>query len=350
MNKKVKIVVNLIVLSLAACLIVGCQSKTEDKSEVKDILELDTIAVQAEDVQYRNIISVKNYTGTIEGEEQAYIVSKISERIVSVNAKVGDYIEKGKLLVELDKVGATSQYYQAEAGYQNAKKEFERMQALYSEGAISQQMLDGTHTAFNIAKANFEAAKGLVELTAPISGIIAELKAEVGDLTMPGMRIITIAKINRVKAIFNVGEQDIMSLKVGQPIEVFSELKPELVMKGSITQISKSADIDSRTFEVKGIIGNTSEKWFKPGMFCKVKINFAGQKGSLIIPSVAIVTNGNDKGVYVIQGGKAAFKKITTGITDDIYTEIVSGLNEKDKVITVGINNLKDGISIRLVN
>lgn len=350
MNKELKIVSSLMAIFIIAAAMIGCQNKNEEKVEVKNVLELDTIAVNADDVKFRDINLTKTFTGSIEGEEQAYVVAKISERIIAVKVKVGDYIEKGNLLIELDKVGATSQYYQAEAGYQNARKDLDRMQALYDEGAISQQMLDGTQTAFNISKANFEAAKGLVELIAPISGVVAELNGEVGDLTMPGMRIITVAKINRVKAIFNVGEQDIMSLKPGQTIEVFSELKPELVMKGSITQISKSADIDSRTFEVKGIIGNTGDKWFKPGMFCSVRITLKNKKGSLTIPTIALVTSGNDKGVYVIENGKVNFKKVTAGLMDDAYTEVLSGLKENEKVVTVGLNNLKDGIPVRLIN
>lgn len=350
MKKKIKIVSSLMVAFIIAAAMIGCQSNTGEKVEVRNALELDTIAVNAADVKFRDINLAKTFTGSIEGEEQAYVVAKISERIIDVKVRVGDYIEKGKLLVELDKVGATSQFYQAEAGYQNAKKDLERMQALYSEGAISQQMLDGTQTAFNISKANFEAAKGLVELIAPISGVVAELNGEVGDLTMPGMRIITIAKINRVKAIFNVGEQDIMSLKLNQPIEVFSELKPDLIINGKIMLVSKSANVESRTFEVKGLITNTNDSWFKPGMFCSVRINLKNQKGSLTIPTIALITSGSDKGVYVIDNGKANFKKIAAGVADDTYTEVLSGLKENDKVVTVGMNNLKDGIPVRLIN
>ena len=349
MNIMIKTITNVIAISLLMFLIIGCQSNPEEKVEVKNILELDTVAVNAVKVEYRDIKSSKTYTGTLEGEEQANIVAKISERIVSIKVRVGDYVEKGRLVVELDKVGATSQYYQAEAGYLNSKKDLERMQSLYSEGAISQQMFDGTQTAFNIAKANYEASKSLVELTAPISGVVTEINGEVGDLTMPGMRLVTVAKINRLKAIFNAGEQDIMSLTINQPIEVFSELKPDLVMKGKVVQISKSADVESRTFEIKGLITNSSDKWFKPGMFCRVKTILKNQKGSLAVPSLAIITNGNDRGVFVINDGKAYFRKVTVGITEDNFTEILNGLKENEDVVTVGMNNLKDGIRINLV-
>jgi len=213
-------------------------------------------------------------------------------------------------LVILSPPQLISQYYQAEAGYLNSKKDLERMQALYSEGAISQQMFDGAQTAFNIAKANYEAAKSLVELTAPISGVVAEINGEAGDLAMPGIRIITIAKINRLKAIFNVGEQDIMSLMVNQPIEIFSELKPELVMRGTVIQISKSADVASRTFEIKGLIPNSNDKWFKPGMFCSANVELKSQKGSLAIPTRAITITEKGSGVFTIENNIAHFKLI----------------------------------------
>lgn len=348
MNSITKTISSLVAISLIPIIIVGCQGKTEEKVESKNILELDTVAVNAVKVEYRDITLSKTYTGSLEGEEQAYVVAKISERIIDIKVRVGDYVEKGRLVVELDKVGAAS-YYQAEAGYLNSKKDLERMQALYSEGAISQQMVDGTQTAFNIAKANYDASKSLVELTAPISGVVTEINGEAGDLAMPGGRIISIAKINRLKAVFNVGEQDIMSLIVNQPIEVFSELKPDLVMKGKVIRISKSADVESRTFEINGLITNSSDKWFKPGMFCRVRIILKNQKGSLAVPSNSIITTGNDRGVYIIDDSKAYFRKVTLGIKDDTYTEILNGVNENEKVVTVGMNNLKDGIPVNIV-
>jgi membrane fusion protein, multidrug efflux system len=349
MNNILKTFSNLITLFFLTILIISCQNKIDEKTKVQNIAELDTIAVKVATIKYNDIKLSKTYTGSLEGEEQAYIVAKISERIIGIKVQIGNYVEKGKVVVELDKVGSTSQYYQAEAGYLNSKKDLDRMRVLYQEGAISQQMFDGAQTAFNIAKANFDASKSLVELTSPISGIVTEINGEAGDLATPGTRIVTIAKINRLKAVFNVGEQDIMSLMVNQPIEVYSELKPELVMNGKIIQISKSADVESRTFEINGLFANSSDKWFKPGMFCRVRLILKIQNSSLTVPSSSLIINGNDKGVFVVSNGKAYFRKLTVGINDDIFTEILSGLKENEKVVTMGMNNLKDGIPVHIV-
>ena len=73
------------------------------------------------------------------------------------------------------------------------------------------------------------------------------------------------------------------------------------------------------------------------------------QKGSLSVPSTSIVTNGNDRGVFIVDNSKAYFRKVTLGIKDDTYTEILSGVNENEKVVLVGMNNLKDGTPINLI-
>jgi len=333
---------------LCSFLLLSCGKEKVEEIDDGKMLDQDTIAIKVTKVEVKDIEIFKTYSGTLEGEKQANIVAKISERILSIRVRVGDYIPKGSIVVELDKVGAASQYYQAEAGYLNAEKELERMKALYNEGAIAQQMLDGTQTAFNIAKANYEASKSLVELTAPISGVVTEINGEAGDLTVPGMQIIKLADINRLKAIINVGEQDIMSIYINQPIQVFSELQPDLTMQGTINQISNSADVQSRTFEIKGSFLNTRDKWFKPGMFCRVKILFTNKKGSLAIPSVSVITNGNEKGVYVINNGRAYFRKVKFGITNDNVTEILNGLKEQETIVTLGMNNLKEGIPVHV--
>ena len=113
MNIITKTISNLLAISLIMVLMYGCQNKSEETITVKNSVELDTVAVNAVKVEYRDIKSSKTYTGSLEGEEQAYVVAKISERIVGIKVRVGDTVEKGKLVVELDKVGAASQYYQA---------------------------------------------------------------------------------------------------------------------------------------------------------------------------------------------------------------------------------------------
>ena len=329
----------------------GCGGKSKNENDVNDKTQYtDTISVEAQTVKTGELSTTKTFSGTLEGEEQANIIAKIPERIMKINVKVGDYAKSGDILFELDKSGAQSQFYQAQAAYLNAQKNFERMQNLLKEGAVSQQAFDGIETQYEVAKANFDAARSTVEITSPLSGIVTAINVNIGDLANPAMPLATVANIGRMKAKFNVGELDVPSFFVGQSVEIYSEIKSDIVQTGKVFQLSKSANVQSRTFEMQAIFPNTSDKWFKPGMFCRVKVNMTTQKNALTIPMAALVKTDKTDGVYTINGDQAQFQPIETGITDGTLVEVKSGLKEGDKIVTLGMSNLKNGTVVIVTN
>lgn len=331
-------------------MVVGCGKKDKPVTGNEKLTYTDTVAVDTTIVSKKDITLVKTYSGTLEGEEQTSIISKIPERISKINVKVGDYVNKGSVVIEIDKSGASSQYYQARAGYLNSQKDLERMKALYQEGAISQQMLDGIQTQFEVNKANYEAAQSTVELASPLSGVVTAVNLNQGDIANPGMVLVVIANIGNMKALFNVGENDVPGFFVGQSALVYSELKPDLIQKGKIVQISKSANVQSRTFDMRALFNNTSDKWFKPGMFCRVNVELKNQKDALAVPYSSVISDNNSTGVYVINNGKASFRNIKTGITDGKLIEVLSGLKNGDVIVTLGMNQLKEGTIVRVSN
>lgn len=340
---------SIIILFLTAILLTGC-AKKEAETTTDKTTYTDTVSVEISRAAINDINVVKTFSANIEGEEQANLYSKIPERITEVKVKVGDYVSKGQLLIGIEKSGASSQFYQAQAAFLNAKRDLDRMKSLYDAGAISKQMLDGIQTQYEVSKANFDAAKSTVELTAPLSGVVTAINVNTGDLATPGIVLATIAQINRMKAIFNVGESDVPGFSVGQKAEIYSEMKPDLVQTGKISQISKSAQVASRTFEMRATFDNTKDKFFKPGMFCKVNVILKTQKGSVTVPNSALVTTNNNTGIYVVQDGKSIFRDVKTGLNDGKNIEILSGIKEGDVVVTVGQNEIKEGTVVKIQN
>jgi len=337
-----------VVIIILGFLNINCGNKS-DATNKTGLTALNEVPVQVTKVQKKDFNVSRNFSGTLEGEEQANIVAKIQERIMTINVKVGDKVKPGQLILSLDKAGASSQYFQAKAGYENAKQNLERMKSLYDVGAIAKQMLDGAQTTYDISLANFEAAKSMVELVSPIAGIVTFVDGNTGDLSMPGKVIATIASINNMKISFNVNEVDIPNIAVGKSAEIYSDQRAELIQKGKISQISNSADVQSRTFEVKAAFPNTPDKWFKPGMFCRVNVQMNSVKGSLLIPTKALVFLDSKRGVFVAENNKASFRTVDTGLSNDESTEILSGLKEGETVITIGMNNLRDGSVVRIM-
>lgn len=337
-------------LTLLLSLLAGCgsgetKSAQGDAGATKLTVPVDVAAVQ------KGALSVsRTYSASLEGQEQANIVPKLSERIGSVHVRVGQSVAANHLIVSLDKAGASSQFYQAEAGFRNAEKSLERMKSLYTEGAVSLQTLDATQTAYDVARANFAAARSIVELTTPISGIVTAVNATIGDLAMPGATLATVAKIDRMKAIFSLNESDVMSIAIGQKVFITSEARPDLTVEGSIVQISRSADVRSRSFEVKAMFTNTKDRWFRPGMFANVRLQVSSGAGILMVPSIAIQTDGVTSHVYVVKDGRAYQRTVQAGMTDGDRTEIVKGILPTDSVATVGINNVRDSSYVIVAN
>jgi len=327
----------------------GCAPSRDDPSKSGSGAAAQIVPVETAVAERAPLNVTRLYTGSLEGEEQANIVSKISERVTGINVSVGFRVRKGQVTVGLDKGGTSSQYFQAEAGYLNAGKSLERMKSLYAEGAVSLQSLDGAQTAYDVAKANFDAARSAVELTTPIAGVVTAVNVSLGDLTVPGQVLVTVANIDRMKVIFSLNETDVTNVALGKDAAVYSEARPGAKVAGKIIQLSKSADVRSRSFEAKALFPNTDDRWFKPGMFVKVTLSISPPGKPLSIPTGAVQSDGVTNRVFVIRGGRSYQVPVLVGVTDGERTEILQGLAEHDTVATVGVNNLRDSISVAVM-
>lgn len=332
-------------------LLAGCSSGTKDQPQGSAATSgSNIIPVETARVERQSISVAKTYSGTVEGEEQANIVAKISERITAIKVHVGETVGPGRVILMLDKSGMTSQYYQAEAAYKNAEKTLERMQSLYKEGAISLQALDGTQTQYDVARANFDAARNAVELTTPIPGVVTAINVSIGDLATPGAILGTVAKVGRLKVTFNINETDVTNLAIGQKVRVYTESKPDVVVEGRIVQLSKSADVKSRTFEIKAMFPNTKDAWFKPGMYGKVIVQLSPRTKTLVIPNAAIQSDGLTNRVFVVRNGRSYQQTVALGVSDGQHSEILNGLVENDTVVTTGATTVRDSGYVNIAN
>ena len=338
-----------IMTGLAGVLFSGC-GRTPNAEKKAGTLTFSTVPVEIAIAHKQKLSVTRQFSGTLEGQEQANIVAKISERITAIDAQVGQSVKAGQVLVVLDRSGATSQYYQAQAAFNNAEKTYERMNALLKEGAISQQSLDGAQTAYEVAKANFDAAKSAVELTTPIPGVVTAVNVSVGDLTSPGGVLMTVARIGKMKVDFDVNETDLGSLTTGQKVQVYSEARPDVKITGEIVQLSKSADVRSRTFQIKALFNNTPDNWFRPGMFCRVNVPVSSRDRPIVVPAAAIQSDGITSRVFIVKNGRSFQRIVETGLTDGRMFEVLNGLEERDTVITTGATNARDSGFVSIAN
>ena len=348
MEKKNKSYINyysIAALVIAVLIMTGCKSKpAEDTSKLNADVPVSVTKVEKNEVSL-----VKTFSGTLEGVEQSVIVAKIGERVTGINNKVNDYVKSGQVIIQLDKSGPSSSYLQTQANYENAQKNYERMKALLEEGAISQQQLDQAKTAFDVAKANYDAAKSTVDLTTPINGVLTDVAVNIGDWVNPGMQLATVANISSMIVKFYVSEAEVQKIKLGDHVKVYSQFGENDGVTGTISEISRSASADARSFQVKARFSNTKDSFYKPGMFVNVDVTLEAQNDVLVVPTSAVIYTNNKSLVYKIVNNEAFGVEIKPGISNDNYTEVLGGLNEGDMVVTAGTNNLQDSTKVSIV-
>ena len=165
---------------------------------------LPTIPVKTLTVAPGTIEVTREFSGGLEGVEQADIYIRLSEAVTALPFKVGDHVQAGQVLITLDRGGASSQYIQAKAMFENAEKNFQKMKYLFDEKAISESAFDEAKAGFEVSKANYQAAKELVDITSPISGTLVELDVKIGDMPRQGMLAARVARTDALRMTFGV--------------------------------------------------------------------------------------------------------------------------------------------------
>ncbi|MFA8301103.1 MAG: efflux RND transporter periplasmic adaptor subunit [Hyphomicrobiales bacterium] len=354
MNKKIykKILLFAFVGGVVSILFLpSCSNeKRQPLSQNKRTQYIDTIPVQIYTVEPYSVEYTNTFVASLAGIDQANVVSKIGEIIIGQEVSIGDKVVKGQTLINLDKGGSESNYYQTKATFEKSKLGYIRNSALYQDGAISLQSLDAAKTEYNIDSVNFVASEKQVEIPSPISGVVTSTNFSIGDLAVVGKSLMVVSDLNSMKASFFVDPSQLNLIKQDQKVRIFSDLDPKRVINGTIAEISKSGDPLTRKFKVQSYFRNTKDLYFLPDMFVKVEVDLKTPDSSLAIPQVALVPYEDQVGVYVVRDGKSYFKIVEPGLSNADMIQILTGVQRDDKVVVRGQNALQEGSSVSIRN
>ncbi|RMF59802.1 MAG: efflux RND transporter periplasmic adaptor subunit [Calditrichaeota bacterium] len=310
------------------------------------------IPVEVERVLPGTLTVSRNFTGTVEGARQADAIANATQKITAIPVEVGDAVEQGQVVAELDVDMASARslrYRQSRATYEDAKRDYERMKSLFEAGAVSEQALDKAKLAYEIAARNFEAAKKLVKIEAPISGVVTRVYYKVGETAATGRPVVRVADLKEVLIKIDINETQISGIRNGQAVEVSVPAYPGRVFAGKLENLSLSADPRSRTFEGWVRVKNP-EGLLRPGMFAKVAVHTAVMENVLTVAKDAIVEKDGKTWVYVIDEEEMArLREVQLGQESDNRVQVVAGLAPKEQVVVLGQNKLQPGRKVNVV-
>ncbi len=364
MTKKNKICTGLAVvllLSLFCC-------KPPEQEEIQEE-SFGAALVTVFKVSKQRISEKLVFTGVIEAWQTMNVMPEIGGRIAKIYVEEGDRVQRGQLLAELDTRATRLQTEQAEAAvavaqanYNDAAKNKERMERLIKENAVSEQQYEKIKLAFESAEAQLNQAKAALNLAkynldvsimeAPFSGVIASKNAEVGDVINPMMGgfsatsgVVTLMDFSRVKIEVDVSQQDVVRIKKGQPASMAVSALPGRTFPGRVSVVNLTADPTTKKFHVE-VTAENPGLVLRPNTFGEITIEVSSHEDALVVPQNAILEN---KYVFIVnEDNTVRRQEVNIGLENTDMVEILSGIQFGDRVVVEGSYGLDEGAKIEI--
>jgi HlyD family secretion protein len=368
-----------------------------------------TVKVAVENAQKRTIVETITANGKIQPEKEVKISPDVSGEIVELTVKEGYNVEKGQLLLRIkpdnyisqrdrslaEISAAQARRSQSEAQFTQAELSFKRNKQLFDQQTISKSDFEQAEATYNVGKAELDAAKFAItsaeaslkdanenltktSIYAPMTGTVSMLLVELGERVagtnlMAGTELMRVADLSRMEAQVQVNENDIPRVKLGDTALIEVDAYLDQKFKGIVTEIANSAkttgvSADQVTnFDVKILVLPQSyqklvdagdKNPFRPGMSATVDIRTQSKPDILAVPIQSVTTRTDTTKisvtpsekdirtlVFVTDGKYALAKDVKTGIQDNSYIEILSGVGVNDKVISAPFSAISKKLS-----
>lgn len=382
---------------LAVIVAVGIAASRGDKG----------VPVQVATVARENIQAKVSANGKIQAVVKVDLTANVMGQVTALKVKEGDHVKKGDLILEIDNVRSRAtveslrsaslavahDFETSRARLEQARKDFDRASANHKAGITSQSDFDQATTALRTAQAAFEGAQQRVaqsraelaggqdslnktRILAPMDGVVTAKRIELGETAViglqnqPGTVLVTISDMSRVEAEMEVDEASIPTVRTGQAAQVRIDAYPNQLFDGVVTEVGGSPIVQTNVneaikFKVKVMIKNPPST-IKPGLSTQADIFTGNRDQALAIPLQALVMRDiklkkgetfapgaprEEEGVYVMEGGKAVFRALKTGLMGELNVEVLSGLKGGESLVTgpfKALRELKGGEEIRV--
>lgn len=330
------------ILLLAALAAVACgnQGETQKAPEVVTP-NVEVATAESRDVPQENV-----YASTI----QAYAVNNIAPqtagRIRKINVEVGDYVVKGQILAEMDRL----QLEQTELQVQNDDIEYERLKGLYAEGGVSQSDFETAELGYKLRKSNLANLRENTILRSPITGYVSARNFDAGDLFSMSAPLFTVQQVTPVKLLVGISESEYTKIRKGDKVSITVDAIPGQEFSGKVDRLYPTIDPATHTFKAEVVVPNT-DRVLRPGMYARVTVNF-GSRRSIIVPDKALVKQEGTgtRFIYVLRADNTvSYLPVTVGRHIGQEYEVLSGLEEGARVVVKGQALLRDGVKVNVL-
>ncbi len=333
-----------------------------------------------------------NASGYVTPRRRATIAAKITGRVNEVFAEEGMRVEPGQILATLDDSDARARLLSARADREataatladlrvnlaNAERDRRRMEELWRDGGVSEQLVDQARTTADSLRARIGLAEEQVRaaeariavaqqdldntiIRAPFAGIVVSKDAQRGEMVSPTSAgggftrtgIATIVDMNSLEIEVDVNESYIARVKPGQPVSAALDAYPDWRIPAKVRTVIPTADRQKATVKVRVAFDRLDPR-ILPDM--GVKVAFLGEEPStrpsgatrVLVPRAAVRQEGGVQGVFVYREGRVERRAVRLGQARGNDHEVIAGLSDGEQIVVKGLDGLRDGLRVRI--
>ena len=328
----------------------GCGGQDAAEQETVE----SRVPVSVETVQMQDFDKMITLGGLTAAENTVNVIAKVSgmEQIKAVHVKVGDKVSAGQVLAQLDNETAQINMSNAQLAYDNAYTNYENAKQLFELGAVSQSELNQLQMAYENASNTLRQAQMAMDyatVTAPISGTVTMVNANVGSYATASAPMFEIANVDTLEISAGINEQNVSKISIGQEVLLKIASVSDQWMSGTITEISKVMNAQTKAYPVTIAMRNKDDA-LVAGMYAEVRVVVDHADDVLVIPVDAIVYKEAKPFAFVAQpDGTVKEAALTLGINDGDNYVVTEGLQAGDLIVVKGNGNLVEGEAVTII-
>jgi RND family efflux transporter MFP subunit len=294
--------------------------------------------------------------GTFQAFKETTIYPRANGYVKRWNVDIGDEVQEGQLLAEIETPELDQQVAQAKANYDIAKLTAERWRDLVDKKVVSKQEYDQNEKAFEAAQANYEQLQklqGFEQILAPFAGRISARFVDVGTLVTAGSGtsgtpLFSIVQSDPLRVYVWVPQGSAPSIRKGLPTRVVLQEFPGQEFEGTVTRIAGALDPQSRTMQVEVQAPNHEGKLYA-GMYGMVKFRLANDSAPLVVPANAFLFRTQGVQVATVMGdNRIHWQEIQVGRDFGDRIEVLDGLKKNMKVVINPTDDLREGLQVEV--
>lgn len=296
--------------------------------------------------------------GELRAVHQVTLSAEVAGRVAEISFKPGQRVKAGAVLVQLDDSIEQADLTAARAAAAFARQQFERASELAATGATSREILQQRQAERDQTAAQIQQLEARIRqkrIRAPFDGELGLRRIDLGQYLSPGEAAVTLTALDRLYANFDVPQQELARVKVGQPVQVHLDTAGTEPIQATISAIEPQVGRDTRNATIQAEVVNRG-RTLQPGMYVTVSVMLPPEADALTLPVSAVMTSPSGDAAVLVRDlsperiGKAQITRIVVGRRIGDHVVIARGLAAGDVVVTEGQLRVRPDAVLRVVD